>query len=334
MDMSRFRRQNVPGSIQHLISRVVNREFRIRGRTERSEYLRRSEAAMARTDWTPLGYAVMSNHVHWAHRAGMVGSAAFVRSLHSGYARWLNTHQARLGPVFADRHRSIVFPEEMAQALIAYIHNNPVRAGVVSDPVDSDWTSHRYYVGEATPPPWLDVERGLAVCGFDASPSGRLAFHELVVLRSREPRQPRLSGEGIQESRRRVRAVLRLPAEISDTHVVSDAQSSFDILVPSPIRRAAQRVAVRNLLEATAEVVDVAVAEMASTSRTRRTVRARRLALLVWTRVLNRPQGELAGALGITSSACSQLLGDPGKVGGLESLARCVMDRLLLQHET
>ena len=50
----------------------------------------------------------------------------------------------------------------------------------MADPADSPWTSHRAYLGLVEPPPWLPVERGLALCGFDASARGRLAFHEFV----------------------------------------------------------------------------------------------------------------------------------------------------------
>ena len=68
--MSRTRRLYAPNELHHLISRIVNREFRIAGHEERTEYLRRAETALRRMDGGPLGFALMSNHTHWAFLAG------------------------------------------------------------------------------------------------------------------------------------------------------------------------------------------------------------------------------------------------------------------------
>jgi hypothetical protein len=50
--------------------------------------------------------------------------------------------------------------------LVSYVHCNPVRAGVVAAADESNWTSHRAYLGVARKPPWLDVQLGLDLCGF------------------------------------------------------------------------------------------------------------------------------------------------------------------------
>lgn len=99
-------------------------------------------AATTRTDWAPLAFALMSSHPQWALEAGEQPSSAFVKPLNSGFAGYLKRTLHRLGPVFADRHRTISCTGDTAAALIAYIHNNPVRAGVVEDPRHSYWTSH------------------------------------------------------------------------------------------------------------------------------------------------------------------------------------------------
>jgi putative transposase len=129
--------------VQHVISRFVNREFRFDPYGARDEYLCRAARVLGRSDWRALGFALMSSHVHWVMRAGAHSSAAAVKPMHAGFAAWLNTVEGRSGPVFADRHRSLTFEGETAAALIAYVHNNPVRAGLASDPADCSWTSHR-----------------------------------------------------------------------------------------------------------------------------------------------------------------------------------------------
>lgn len=67
-----------------------------------------------------LGYAVMSSHLHLVTRAGVAPSADFIKPLHVGFARWLNRHQGRFGPVFAERHATIQCGYARVARLLAY----------------------------------------------------------------------------------------------------------------------------------------------------------------------------------------------------------------------
>src|SRR6185436_11515539 len=84
-------------------------------------------------------------------------------------ANWMNARRDRLGPLFADRPATYAMRPDSDGPLIAYIHNNPVRAGVVARAGDCNWTSHPIYVGTALAPAWLHVDEGLARCGVVAS---------------------------------------------------------------------------------------------------------------------------------------------------------------------
>jgi hypothetical protein len=71
------------------------------------------------------------------------------------YTRWLNTQQIRSGHLFQGRYKAIlVDADNYLLQLIRYIHLNPVRAGLVNDPVNSPWSSHRAYLGREELP-WL-----------------------------------------------------------------------------------------------------------------------------------------------------------------------------------
>jgi hypothetical protein len=109
----------------------------------------------------------MSNHLHFAFLPGHQELQSVMKRVNSPFARWLNERHERLGPVFADRPREWAIRQHKHPQLIAYIHNNPVRAGVVSAPLQSTWTSHRAYVGVDEAPRWLHVDTGLEICGFD-----------------------------------------------------------------------------------------------------------------------------------------------------------------------
>jgi REP element-mobilizing transposase RayT len=331
--MPRYRRQIAPGSVQHVISRFVDREFRLDADGARDEYLHRAGRALARTDWRALAFALMSSHVHWALYAGSTPSAAFVKPLHSGFAGWLNARQRRLGPVFADRHRSVTCEGETAAALIAYVHNNPVRAGVVSDPAHSGWTSHRAYLGIAEPPPWLDIDLGLHLCGFAATAPGRADFHAFVQARTDRPRSLELNGGDLQRHRSSARKLTATPLEVAAPRV-RQGHHALELHVPIVLPDACTirqhwRGEPDAILSAAAQQTGLTAAELRERGRAHNVVAARRLALLTWARYLNRPAVQIARVLGIAESSASQLIAtaSPGEHERAAVLARSLLER-------
>jgi hypothetical protein len=63
--------------------------------------------------------------------------------------------------------KAYLTPAEALKHLIAYVHNNPVRAGVCREALESTWTSHRAYLDRAICPPWLHRAEGLATTGLN-----------------------------------------------------------------------------------------------------------------------------------------------------------------------
>jgi putative transposase len=329
--MPRSARLEAPGAAHHLISRFVNKAFRLTGDSVRSAYLARVSRVVEHTDWRPLSYCLMSSHIHWVALGGFCPSCTFIQPLHSGFAGWLNREQGTLGPVFAERHRSDICSEGTLAGLLAYVHNNPVRAGVVADPADTDWSSHRAYLGLVTAPPWLDVERGLAMCGFSSTPSGRLSFHEFVLSQAGRRSPFAMTDEERTELRVRVREAVGLPLEISDL-VVTDTPSVELVAARSSRARPRWPGPPTEVLEAVAQHVGVPTDAMQSRDRTREVVKARRLALFVWSRELGHPQSTMARLLGLGASSACELLRS-ASTGAVEQSASRLADQLWREIE-
>lgn len=139
----------------------------------------------------------MSSHVHTVPHGETEPLGSFLHRVNGTFGAWTNRRENGFGKVFAERPWSKVI--ETAEGLantIAYNHNNPSRAGLVVCPSESDWTSHRAFIGLVEAPPWLDVAWTLAEIGFSSTPSGRMAFHDFVCSRSHMPRDPTLAGPG------------------------------------------------------------------------------------------------------------------------------------------
>ena len=163
--MSRQPRHFESGAVYHLISRFVDREWFIRDDDERRNYLRLLGRALSRTDWRCFSFAVMSNHIHLGAIAGRQPLDRWIRRVHSPFADSMNRAYGRIGPMFVRGPKGIHVPRSAVGSVIAYIHNNPVRAKLVERASASTWTSHRAYVGAEVAPPWLDVEAGIALAG-------------------------------------------------------------------------------------------------------------------------------------------------------------------------
>lgn len=156
------------GSIYHLISRFVAKEWFIDSARERRMYLALLGTAIAATDWRLFSYAVMSSHIHLGVLAGSVALRDWMRPMHTTFANWMNEQRERIGAVFVRGPNVIHVRAGDVGELVRYIHLNPVRAGVVASPVESDWTSHRAYEGAAYTQPWLDIQAGTQLAGFES----------------------------------------------------------------------------------------------------------------------------------------------------------------------
>src|SRR5690349_23480990 len=107
----------------------------------------------------------MTNHLHFLIQVGTEPLAGPMRQIASEFARAMQSKLATTGHYFERRyHATLVDVERYLKALIRYIHLNPVDAGIVSDPAQFQWSSHRAYLGlEAIP--WLSTDFVLAVFG-------------------------------------------------------------------------------------------------------------------------------------------------------------------------
>jgi REP-associated tyrosine transposase len=162
----RKNRSTTSGTIYHVISRFVGRQWFINSDEERRGYLSALGLHLAQTDWRCFAYAIMSNHIHLALLAGAMSLASWIRRPHNEFAQWINERSDRIGAVFVRGPNLVTVLPEGAARLIGYIHCNPVRAGLASQPAGSTWTSHRAYLGLTHRPPWLDVDLGLELAGF------------------------------------------------------------------------------------------------------------------------------------------------------------------------
>lgn len=91
-------------------------------------------------------YCLMDNHVHLLVKGEITDLIRSIKRLNIRYAMKFNKKTDRIGHVFQDRYRSEVISDEpYLLHVIRYIHNNPVKAGMVKHPRDYRWSSYQEF---------------------------------------------------------------------------------------------------------------------------------------------------------------------------------------------
>ena len=150
--MARLPRLTVPGHAHHIIQRGNNRQaiFGFGGDYELlldllQEHAHKQQVAIH-------AYVLMSNHFHLlATPETAEGIPQMMQAVGRRYVRTFNLRYQRTGTLWEGRYRStLIQTERYLLACMAYIDLNPVRAGLVAEPADYPWSSHRHYIGLKT----------------------------------------------------------------------------------------------------------------------------------------------------------------------------------------
>lgn len=156
--MPRAPRIHINGGLYHIIMRGNHRSAIFEVAQDRDAFERILAAALQRHDATVHAYCWMTNHVHAIVQVANRPLGGLVQLVASRYARHFQRCVPTTGHLFERRYRARVITDTayLLQA-VRYIHLNPVIAGMVEDPADYAWSSHRYYLSGAGPA-WLRVD--------------------------------------------------------------------------------------------------------------------------------------------------------------------------------
>ncbi len=133
--------------------------------------------ASERTDARVVAYCWMTNHLHLVVQVANQPLGRFMQRVGSKYARYLQQASGTTGHLFERRYHAVLVTNEIQLLhVVRYVHFNPVRAGIVTAPVDYVWSSHRQYLGQIDKS-WVYPEPVLGTLARDPV-QARLAFAE------------------------------------------------------------------------------------------------------------------------------------------------------------
>jgi putative transposase len=164
--MARPLRIEFEGAVYHITSRGDGREDIYRDDEDRRQWLKLFGETCERYGWICYSYCLMSNHYHIVIETPDANLSKGMRHLNGVYTQRFNKKYNRVGHVYQGRYKSILVDKDSyLMELCRYTVLNPVRAGMVNDPMDYSWSSYHDTIGKRKGNSWLDTDEMLLYFG-------------------------------------------------------------------------------------------------------------------------------------------------------------------------
>lgn len=140
--MGRIARAVMVGHPHHITQRGNYRQEVFGEAKDYTRYLQWLKGYSERYSLNVWAYCLMSNHVHFiaVPMCPDLLSRTF-NTLHMRYSQYYNRERGMQGHLWQGRFFSCVLDEAHLYASMHYVENNPVRAGIVTQPAAYKWSS-------------------------------------------------------------------------------------------------------------------------------------------------------------------------------------------------
>ncbi len=208
-------------------------------------------------------YCWMKNHVHMALQVQDIPLSKLMQNISQRYTQWSNKRYDRVGHVFQGRYKAVLVDSDAyLTELIRYIHLNPVRSKIITDPLDYPLSSHAAYAGKTRPPDWLHIDRGLRQFG-KTEPVARAAYLHFMGQASKEELLEQLRHGSSTEGR-----------ILGNEDFIKNVLREKNEAMPA-------QIAIDPLVEMVAGVYQVSPREMTNAGRARHLAEARAMTALI-----------------------------------------------------
>ncbi|MRX72829.1 transposase [Bacillus lacus] len=178
--MPRKARKKSLTGVYHIVFRGINRQTIFEDETDKHRFLETLAKYKVISGIELYAYCLMDNHVHLLVKETDESVSVFMKKLSSSYVYWYNLKYERCGHLFQGRFNSENVEDNLYfMTVLRYIHQNPLKAGVVRSVWDSKWTSAHEYIRKAV---IVDIDRGLSLF----SSERKAALRQYVVYMEEE----------------------------------------------------------------------------------------------------------------------------------------------------
>jgi putative transposase len=274
--MARKPRVHFPGALYHVISRGNQRQRVFRDDQDHRRFETLLGEAVKGHSLTLYAYVMMPNHFHLLLEVSRAPLSKAMQTLLYRYTHYYNRRYRKIGHLFQGRYKAILCDRDSyLMELIRYLHLNPVRAGMVKEPTQYRWSSHREYLRGGTDK-GIAVEQGLKLWG---EPRGR-------AIKAYE----RFIGDGIAAGHQEEYYEVKEQRYLGDDKFVEVVHQTLDDHEETrPVR-----ITMADVIQAIIADAGLAIGEILNKGRGRRGSRLRAEAAYV---------GREVGGIGLTEAA-------------------------------
>jgi REP element-mobilizing transposase RayT len=161
--MARPLRIEYAGALYHVTARGDRCEDIYVDDEDRQLWLQILAQVCRRFNWRCHAWCQMDNHYHILIETAEGNLSQGMRQLNGVYTQKSNRRHERVGHVFQGRYKAILVERDSyLLELCRYIVLNPIRAGMVKNVGDWEWSSYHAMINNKTAPEWLETDWLLA----------------------------------------------------------------------------------------------------------------------------------------------------------------------------
>jgi len=161
--MSRPLRLEFPDALYHITSRGDRREDIYEDEGDRVAFLDLFGSVITQFNWLCYAYCLMDNHYHLLVQTPDANLSKGMRQLNGVYTQSYNRKHNKTGHLFQGRYQAILVDEDAyLLELSRYIVLNPVKANMVIQASDWEWSSYRATTEKILVPEWLSINHVLS----------------------------------------------------------------------------------------------------------------------------------------------------------------------------
>ncbi len=147
--MPRSAREKSQAGIYHIMLRGIDRRDIFLTDTDYKKYLHYVLLSKEKSEMSLFAFCLMTNHVHMLVKEGKEDIGDSIRRIAVGYAQYHNRAHGRTGHLFQNRYQSEPVNDDSYLLVVSrYIHQNPLKAGLVKNIKDYKWSSYNYYLSD------------------------------------------------------------------------------------------------------------------------------------------------------------------------------------------
>ena len=259
--MPRKPRIHFPAAVYHVIIRGNAGQPVFFDDADRCRYYLLMQEVTVKFGCRIHAFCCMTNHIHIALQVGTIPLSRIMQNLTLRYTTWINKKYQRTGHVFQGRFKAILIDaDSYLLELVRYIHLNPVRAGIVSQPEYFPWMGHHTYLGKEKLP-WLTSEWALSQFAAEDS-RARKGYYKFVL-------------SGMNERRR-----TEFHSGSLEGRILGDDYFADEVLKKAEQQRHHPK-SLEEIVDAVCEQFSITVAELAAVGKTRPNSEARAIVALL-----------------------------------------------------